>query len=583
MKSSPNSARTLGAVLLLAVVALGLRLAPIDHGMPRGYVPDNHVVRSALGMARDKDPIPPAGQYSTYPYFVPYVLLPVYAGQYALGKTSGEWASADEFGARVMEQPGLVQVPARIVMALFGAATAWALFLAARAAGLGIGAWIAAWLSATCLLNTHLSTHERPWVVVVFFGALSLTAALRFTDHGRTRALLWSGAWAGLGFASHQAGLVLLALPACAWLVDALSRKRKLGPDLARHIGVGAACVALFVLVGIVSGHAYYLRYGAVAQESVVGGALAADKLSIGGQPVALGIDFGSARRLTGALFGYDPALFVLGLLGLFAGRRRGDAQASRSSAVVNLSLLLIGGFFFLNPSDHVRYLLPVCMLLALPAAAFAERLIALGHGARVALAFVLLVPLVQALRFDWVLSQEDTRAIAERELAELPSGARIAIDHYGPTPDLSLAALQRIAERRDLYRREAHRLAVLEATQDAGLDVIGVEELFEIAPVTHEYIVRESARDLGDDPREVLRSLGITHLLEVDRRPRPGGNSWLAPLAQAGHTVAIIDPSACATPPSEAFLPTEMDFPLTGLWQVRRPGPWMRLVQLGD
>jgi hypothetical protein len=32
---------------------------------------------------------------------------------------------------------------------------------------------------------------------------------------------------------------------------------------------------------------------------------------------------------------------------------------------------------------------------------------------------------------------------------------------------------------------------------------------------------------------------------------------------------------------PSEAFLPTEMRFPLTALWEVDRPGPELRLLGL--
>ena len=36
------------ALLLLVAVALLLRLAPLDHGMPRPYVPDSHVVRNSL-------------------------------------------------------------------------------------------------------------------------------------------------------------------------------------------------------------------------------------------------------------------------------------------------------------------------------------------------------------------------------------------------------------------------------------------------------------------------------------------------------------------------------------------------------
>ena len=44
-----------GTLLFLAVAALALflRLWPIGHGLPRNYVPDTHVVRNALGMAKD--------------------------------------------------------------------------------------------------------------------------------------------------------------------------------------------------------------------------------------------------------------------------------------------------------------------------------------------------------------------------------------------------------------------------------------------------------------------------------------------------------------------------------------------------
>jgi hypothetical protein len=43
------------------------------------------------------------------------------------------------------------------------------------------------------------------------------------------------------------------------------------------------------------------------------------------------------------------------------------------------------------------------------------------------------------------------------------------------------------------------------------------------------------------------------------------------------------VDPSSSAgRPASEAFLPTEMDFPLTGLWSVKRPGPLLEFVQFG-
>ena len=135
--------RLLGLGLLLAL-ALGLRLWPIEHGLPRNYVPDTHIVRNALGMAKDKNPVPEVGLYSTYPYLLPYVLLPIYAGEYALGRVQGEWAGAEEFGNRLLEEPWRAQLPARWLVALFGVATVWVVFRAGRAMGLGGGAWVAA-------------------------------------------------------------------------------------------------------------------------------------------------------------------------------------------------------------------------------------------------------------------------------------------------------------------------------------------------------------------------------------------------------------------------------------------------------
>jgi hypothetical protein len=79
----------LAAVGLLLVLPLALRMLPIRHGAPRNYVPDTHMVRQALGMARDHDLAPQAGKYSFYPNFLPYLLLPCYAAEYAAGRAEG--------------------------------------------------------------------------------------------------------------------------------------------------------------------------------------------------------------------------------------------------------------------------------------------------------------------------------------------------------------------------------------------------------------------------------------------------------------------------------------------------------------
>jgi len=54
-----------------------------------------------------------------------------------------------------------------------------------------------------------------------------------------------------------------------------------------------------------------------------------------------------------------------------------------------------------------------------------------------------------------------------------------------------------------------------------------------------------------------------------------------LRPIVANAEPSAVIDPSSGTTRTSEAFLPTEMDFPLTALWTVDRPGPWMAIYPL--
>ncbi|MBI5435451.1 MAG: hypothetical protein HZA52_21635 [Planctomycetes bacterium] len=561
-----------GAVLVLLLLPLVLRLAPIGHGAPRNYVPDTHVVKNALGMAKDKDLIPPVGKYSSYPYLIPYLLLPIYGGEYAVGRAVGAWHSAEEFKVRALDSPAIVQIPARVLVALFGALSAVAAFAAARALGLKSGAWAAAFLVGTSLLHVQLSTHERPWIPVVFFGLLAVGSAAKHTSDGRVFSLLASALFAAFAFACHQSGLVFLALVGLAW---ACAPGANDAAGWRRRIGRGVIAVTGFVVLALLVGHPYYLRYGRVLQEQVVGADQAAGNFSVGGQAVRFGFSWSSVEHLAVSFFAYDPVLVVLGVVGLFLWARE------RRWTMLFAFTLGIGVFFLTNPSDHVRYLLPVGTLLAL----FAARTVELAWtrpATRAVVALLLAVPLVQAVRFDVVLASEDTREEAERKLAELPEGARVAIDHYGPAVDLDRDSLERLADLRELRQREANRLEFLKLgaypPERLGLDAVFVEELLGVDPRTGEYGVQPALAARGATPRELFEALGVTHVLLVDR---DGRGSRLDALAADGREAWRIHPSKPGSDPVEAFLPTEMRFPLTALWRVDRPGPAMRLIEL--
>lgn len=561
------------AALLLFALALLLRLAPVDHGMPRTYVPDTHMVRNALGMLKDKDLAPPVNKYSSYPYGVPYLLIPVYGAEYAIGRAVGAWSGPGEFGEAAVSDPRLTAMPARALMALFGALTALALLYAARSAELGAGAWGAAWLSATCLLNVQFSTQERPWAAVICAGAFAVWAGVVHERSGSLRSLLVAGVASGLAFAAHQVGALFLALCGFAW---AFAPGRWSGAELRQRLVRGVLCVGVFALVGVLFGHVYYLVHGGVEQSAVVGGAHAAGDFSIGGQALRLDASLGKLQRLGTTLLGYDPVLVVFGLVGapmLFA--RRGLRAAG--------AFLLLCAVFCLGLlTEHVRYLLPLTLMLALAGGAATERLFA-GTGGAVLALFLLAVPLVQALRLDWVLVRTDTRTMAEGRLERLPADAVVAIDNYGPLPELDAAALARLAGLRELRTRELARAAELEggvlADDALGVDAIQIEELFGPDFVTGEYGVLERAAHLGSTPAEVLRALGVTHLLlawrDIDE-VRP-----LEPLVADARLEWVLSPTREDEVPSEAWLPTEMEFPATGLWQVDRPGPLLRLYAL--
>lgn len=608
-------------LLVILLVSLGLRLGSIDHGMPANYVPDTHIVRSALGMAKDKNPVPEVGVYSTYPNLLPYLLLPVYAVEYGAGRVSGAWGGAAEFGNHALEHPEDVHLPARVLVAVLSSLLPLVAFFAARAMGLGLGAWIAAWLAATGLLGVHFSTQERPWEPMVLFMLLATWPAANYVTGGARRALVLSCVAAGLAFATHQAGAAALLIPAVAWLLVAVPRRGPESLPIPRLLADGLLAVGAFALVGIMLGHPYLLVHGGTETGAVVMGEeleQASGAISIGGQGYIMTLRPASFERLSKALFGYDPVLTVLGLLGfLFAWRRRSLWPA--------LAFLFAWGVLFLfGSNDHVRYLLPLAGLLCLPAGLFVERVLGgrpLAAGGKLVLALLMAFPLVQAARLVFVLGQDDVRAAVAEGLAEgdlLPAGARLAIDRYGPEVPLDRLSLERIQQVRTLGAREAYRLAFLADLAAAGLDpndpdvgpvggagfdVVYLSDYIEFDDRRNSFHVHAPGfEDLGVDA--LLDALGVTHVLFADKTPGDGTLSLLlapelgwrdgqptpAPLSGLSHRAYwpsgelsfdsrhVFSPSEEG--PIEARLPTELDFALTGIWQANRPGPALYLFE---
>jgi hypothetical protein len=234
---------------------------------------------------------------------------------------------------------------------------------------------------------------------------------------------------------------------------------------------------------------------------------------------------------------------------------------------------------------------LPVTLGLAFPAGLVAERWLAHKWGT-VVVGLLLALPLVQAVRFVHVMMAPDTRAEAAARLHSLGADALVAIDFYGPDVDLDQKSMQRLLRLRttageSLYAREDRRRLALDqhvlSPERLGINAVRLEEFVVMDARLRTIGVRPKLEDLGADPKSAMKALGVTHFLRVDREPGDPAKFLLAPLIEGARELFVVDPSRGGAHAKEALLPTEMEFPLTALWNVDRPGPRMALYDLRE
>ncbi len=564
-------------VLLLVAVLL---LLSLDHGLPQRYVPDDHAVRCALGIARDlslapagvlQALVPPSGQYTTYPYLLPYANLAAVALTYAGGRVLGIWHGAGEFSERVIEDPTYAWLPARLVVALLTLLLPLATYRAARELGRGKGAAaLAALLAGSSLLVVHFAHGERPWTPLTALCAVTLAASLRLRRRRRLRDWLLAGAAAGLAASAHPVGVLAFALPA---LAAACWRPGWRAPAAAAGTGLAVA---------LLLGYPYLLVYRADTGRGAIAGQLGAESaVEIGGQafdPTRLSGEL--FAQVGAAWFGYDPLLVGLGLVGVVLAAR---GLRGRGAPLLLLPPLGLAALFLLYDGSHVRYLMPAVPFLAIGAVESLQRLARGPRGpsrAGTLLAAALLaLPLVLALRLDQLLAREDTRTEAVRELLALvPPGELVALDGYGPPLGATAASVR--AWHTEVWASQLEERALQRA--QAGLpdppdarDVLPVYRFFRYQSCyPSDYVAPGVPRGLG----ELLRERGARWYVQVDRHPRREPRVPVdAFTAASGRLVLELSPTGRSAP-REAALPTEMSFALRDLWSYERPGPWVRV-----
>lgn len=567
-------------VLLLVAVLLALSL---DHGLPQRYVPDDHAVRCALGIARDLGEgrvgtlqalVPPAGQYTTYPYLLPYADLAALAATYAGGRAAGAWQGAGEFAERVLDEPTWAWLPARVVTVLLTLLLPLATYRAARLLGRAKGAAaLAALLAGSSLLVVHFAHTERPWAPLTAGFALALAASLRLRRRRRARDGAAAGAAAALAASMHPVGILAFGLPLLAAWCWRSGR------------GVVLAGLASGLGLALLLGYPYLLVYGVDAGRGAIAGQLGvAAAVEIGGQAFDPSALSGALAAQVGlAWVGSDPLLVLAGLAGVLLAAR---GLRGRGALLLALPPWGLAALFLLYDGSHVRYLMPAAPFLAIGAAELLGRL-ARGPGGRSAagtlLAAVLVaLPLAMALRLDQLLAREDTRSEAARRLLELvPPGELVAVDGYGPPLRASAASVRRWHGM--VWASQAEERAVAQAA--AGLpeppearDLLPVYRFWRFQSYyPTDYVAARQDVELAD----FLAAWGARWYVQVDRHPEREPRAPVeAFTATHGRLALELSPTGRSAPRA-AELPTEMSFALRDLWAYERPGPWVRVWEL--
>ncbi len=599
----------LRAVMVLVAVLMGLSL---DHGLPHRYVPDDTVVRCALGMARDAADggglgalVPEGAVYTTYPYLLPYLNLGALGMRFAVGKLSGEWGGAGAFAEAIFEDPGLAWFPGRVLSALLALLLPWGVYRAARELRRSKAeAAVAALLAGSSLMVVQFAHTVRPWAPMLGFAALGLALTLRLQRRRRVRDVLAAFGASALAGASFQVGLLYLAVPCVGLLCVAAraepgKRVRVLG-QLA--VGVLAAGLVLLSL-----GYPFSWVHGAdsgagfqtdQSQLLAEGGD---EVLDLGGQAFSLGL-LGGARfgTVLRSWLGYDPVLALAGLVGLLLWARCRQTRWE-SLLLVVVPALLACALFLVYDGSHVRYMMTAVPFLALGAGRLLTALARRGGAMRVLACVLLAVPIVQAARLDALLGRTDTRSLASQELLAIIGPEELAaVDglgaQYGPpmTPRAeTLVAMLEDQGRRAvgdaqagsvwLGRQEQRAVAEAEAGVPAPLHA---RHLLPIQRYWRYISYYPTDFLFGKPPIEMsldawMKEWSVDVYVRVDRAPVAEPRAPIDEFtAQHGTLVYERSPTGQSAP-GEAALPTDMEFALTQLWSYERPGPWIRAWRL--
>ena len=416
------------AALLVVFIGLMIRLWGSDWGLPHPFHPDEgKLVKRALSFGKgDLNP-----HFFVYPSLTMYVMFFIYGCYYVVGWLVGHFTSPNDLIIEFAVNPQNFFLFIRWLSALLGTLTIWLTYLIGQKLySRGVGLLAAVFLTFN-YLHVMYSHYLMTDVPATFMIMLTFWFSIGIAETARLKYYVTAGLCAGFAISvKYPACFISFSLLA-AHLIAVRTHQ-----DQVTLFSGRAWLAAALIPSAFIAGTPYSVLDG----QTFLIDLLSAQ--SEGSRPLPIiekaGILFFKNLPLV-----LGVGVYVCSLAGMIRCLwRRGRTEVLLLSfpfVYFGCFLILMGGLRFRDLTP----LLPFCALLValflVDTVGFFTRVLALRRAFAVALVaiatlVVIFQPAMQSVALAHFLAQPDTRLTAKAWIEHnIPDGARIGVEHYGP------------------------------------------------------------------------------------------------------------------------------------------------------
>jgi len=410
-------------ILLIIFLAFILRIWGVAYGLPGLFVGDEKsIVGGAMKMIYQKNIFPflepDVFRLLYYPTLIPWILLIFFVPYSVFVYLTGDFSSLFVLRDYFTLNPEAFFLIARIINVFFSTAIVFLIYLTGKKIFSYRAGLLAALIYAVSYLSIHQGHFVKHWNVGGFMALVSLYFIFSILKDQRWRNYIWAGIFIGLaGFTDYIHALYGLILASVHFLFLKLPLKEKI---LSRKLWLSVLLALIIFIIGI-------LTYPQEFQRLAFGEDSTATRVKnlIGLWQVI--------REVLMTLFYSETVIFLLSIVGsLFL-----FLKNKKLFFILILIPILSPFLYYFILHFEPRYVLLFLPILGILAGFGLDRLIELLRIKSIFLIVlfclvVIFLPLKNAIIFDKLLSQTDTRELAKNWLeSNISYGSKIITNSW--------------------------------------------------------------------------------------------------------------------------------------------------------